>query len=241
MRTFVAACVLAGLALSGWAEDADAIRQRVLANRPAKDMTLKGRLFLSREKFVPVEIAIHSTATDTRTLYRGEDTELLVIQPWREPPRYYLKGAGELTGDARLGRLLGSQFTYFDLGLPFLHWPDAKLLGEARSRGRDCHLLEVTATNQPYARVKMWIDREYNALLRVEAYNRDGNPVRRWSVNSFRKVGGVWIPATMEAAFVPAGQALPAEERSKLELHQVNGDKPLAAEQFAPARFAPAR
>jgi len=32
-------------------------------------------------------------------------------------------------------RLLGSQFSYYDLGLPYLRWPDPKVVGEDRMRG----------------------------------------------------------------------------------------------------------
>jgi hypothetical protein len=239
MKSFLAAVAMALVALPVGAEDAAALLQRVTDNRPAKDISLKGRLFPTREKFVPVEILLKILPAETRTIYRGGATELLVVQPLRGAAKYYLKGKGELTGEARLGKLLDSHFTFYDLALPYLRWPDPKLVGEERSRGRDCHLVEVTGTNQPYARVKLWIDKEYAALLRAEAFNENGDPVRRFSVSSFRKVDDIWIPGGMEAAFVPAGQALPAQERSRLEIFDGNYDAKLPAEKFDERKFAP--
>jgi len=167
MKLLLATLALAiGLPASSLrAEEAVAILDRVLAHRPTKDLALKARLFLTRERFVPVEILIQHTPADTRTLYRGAQTELLVVQPLTAEPRYYLKGAGELTGARRLEKLLGSQFVFYDLGLPFLHWPGPKLVGEERTRGRDCFRIECQAAGQPYARVKLWIDKEYGAFV----------------------------------------------------------------------------
>ena len=229
------------------ADEAVAILNRVRANRPVKDLALKARLFLTRERFVPVEILIQQTATDSRTIYRGQQTELLVVQPLTGEPRYYLKETGELTGSRRLQKLLDSQFVVYDLGLPFLRWPDPKLIGEDRTRGRDCYLIECRAAAQPYARVKLWIDKEYNALLSAEAFNADDRLLRRFSVTSFKRVGEIWIPRGLESGLVLPGQALPAEERSRLEIYEGNYDAHLPADWFDPARFgdpagrAPAR
>jgi hypothetical protein len=240
MKLLLAALALAiGLPASSLrAEEAVAILDRVLAHRPTKDLALKARLFLTRERFVPVEILIQHRTADTRTLYRGAQTELLVVQPLTAEPRYYLKGAGELTGARRLEKLLGSQFVFYDLGLPFLHWPGPKLVGEERTRGRDCFRIECQAAGQPYARVKLWIDKEYGALLSAEAFNADDRLVRRFSVTSFKRVGEVWIPRGLESGFVLPGQALPAEDRSRLEISEGNYDAQLPAELFDPARFA---
>lgn len=239
MKPFLAGLLLALSACVAHAEDdARALLQRVITNRAAKDLALKARLFLTREKFVPVEILIQNRPTETRTLYRTETTRFLVVQPLAGEPSLFLAGTGELTGKQRLEKLMGSEFVYYDLGLPFLRWPDAKLLGDDRIRGRDCLLVESRATDQPYARVKLWLDKEYGALLRVEAFNADDQLLRRFAVTSFKRVGEAWIPRGLESATVPSGQALPAEERSRLDVYDGDYDAKLPAEWFDPARFA---
>jgi hypothetical protein len=222
------------------AEDAAAILQEVLQRRPTKDITLKGRLFITRDQFEPAEILVKNEPDQTRTIYRTGSMELLVVQPLTNAPRYYLKGKGELTGQARLGRLLDSQFVFYDLGLPFLHWPQAKLLGTETMRGRDCYLIEVSGPRDaPYSKVKLWIDKQYKGLLRAEACNENGDPVRRFSVTSFRKVDEIWVPSGLDSAYLPPGQALPAQERSRLEIREGNYDAQLPAAQFDPAGFGP--
>jgi len=218
-------------------QTAEAILDRVLSSRPTKDFSLKARLFVGQEDPIPVEILVKNTEIDTRTLYRGSNTEALVVQPVHGEPKFYLHGAGELTGGKRTEKLLGSNFTYYDLGLTFLRWPNVKLLDEDRVRGRDCFAIEARADGEPYTRVKLWIDKEYYALLRAEAFDINDNLTRRFAVTSFKKIGEVWIPRGLEASMVPAAQSLPSQEKSRLEVYEGNYDTKLPAEWFATEKF----
>ena len=243
MRLYSAAILATLLSLNAYADsaptnqDAHVILARVLASRPTKDFSLKARLFVGREDPVPVEILTKNTAEETRTIYRGGQTEALVVQPIHGEPRFYLRGVGELTGAKRTEKLLGSHFTYYDLGLPFLRWPNAKFLSEERVRGRDCFAIEGKADGEPYARVKMYIDKEYYALLRADAFDGNDNLVRRFAVTSFRKIGDLWVPRGSEAAFVPPGQSLPNQEKSRLEVYEGDYGTQLPVEKFATERF----
>lgn len=243
MRIFFMVALAAALPWAVFADPAatnqtaQGILDRVLANRPQKDFSLKARLFVGREDPVPVEISVKNTAADTRTLYRGSNTEALVVQPLRGEPKFYLRGVGELTGNQRTQKLLGSNFTYYDLGLAFLRWPNVKLLDEDRVGGRDCFAIEARAEGEPYPRVKLWIDKEYYALLRAEAFDTNDNLTRRFAVTSFKKIGDIWIPRGLEASRVPAAQSLPSEEKSRLEVYEGNYDTQLPAEWFATERF----
>jgi hypothetical protein len=245
MKPFVLAAVAILLPLIASADagstnvPADSIIARVLANRPTKDFSLKARLFVTREKVVQVEVLVKNSASETRTIYRNDKTQLLVVQPVHREPRYYLKGVGELTGERRMGRLLGSQFSYYDLGMPFLQWPNPRLVEEGRTRGRNCYVVQMTATNQPYARARLWIDKEYAAPLRAEVYDADDGLVKRISIASFKKLGEMWIPRGIEIATLLPGQALPAEERSRLEIFEGSYDSDLPADWFAPEQFGP--
>jgi len=240
--------VLAGLlSLNAYADpaptnqDARVILDRVLAGRPARDFSLKARLFVDRDQDpIPVEILAKNTPEETRTIYRSSKSEALIVQPVHGTVQFFLRGQGELTGAKRTERLLGSQFTYYDLALTFLRWPHAKFLGEEQVRTRDCFAIESTAEDEPYARVKIWIDKEYYALLRAEAYNKDGSTVRRFAVTSFRKMGELWVPHGLEASFVPPGQSLPSQEKSRLDIYEGDYGAELPAEWFATEKFGPA-
>jgi hypothetical protein len=152
-----------------------------------------------------------------------------------------LKGAGELTGARRMEKLAGSQFTYYDLGMPFLHWPTVKFVDEGRVRGQDCHILELTATNQPYSKVNVWIDQKYSALLRAEAYDENEGLARRLSIGSFKRLGDLWIPKGIDMAFILPSQALPSEEKSRLDIYDGNYETRLPAEMFDEAKFGTAK
>jgi hypothetical protein len=240
MRIYPVLAVAVLLSFNGYAEptptnqDARVILNRVLSNRPVKDFSLKARLFVGDADPVMVEILVKNTATDTRTIYRTAQTQVLVVQPVVGELHFYLRGVGELTGAQRTGKLLGSEFSYYDLGLPFLRWPNPKLLdADDRVRARDCYAIEISAEGEPYTRVKVWIDKEYYALLRAEAFDKNGNLVRRFAVTSFKKIGEAWIPRGLEAAILPPGQSLPNQQKSRLEVYEGNYDTQLPADWFA--------
>lgn len=218
----------------------EAILARVMANRATQDFSLKARLFVTRDRSLPLEILVKNTTEDTRTIYQSGKMQLLVVQPARGAPRIFLRGTGELTGTQRVERLLGSQFTYYDLAMPYLHWPEPKYTGIGRYRGRDCYAVESKASGEPYARVQMYVDKQYWALLRVVAFDENEQVARRLAITSFKRLGDVWVPRAIEIAFVPPGQMLPAEEKSRLEVYDGSYDAQLPADRFLPEHFAAA-
>lgn len=242
MNTRMFKLLAVGLLAAGVAQaqsnmNARALLERVTANRATKDFSLKARLFVDRDKTVPVDIFVKNSTNETRTIYRAGTNEFLVVQPVRGASRFYLTGAGELTGAWRMQRLFGSQFSYYDLGLSYLRWTNAVVVGEDRMRGRDCLIVEVKATGEPYPKVKLWIDKEFPALLRTEAYDENESPVRRMFITSFKRIGELWIPRGIEVATVLPG-ALPAEEKSRLDVYEGDYDTKLPAEKFAEGRFS---
>ena len=219
------------------AEDAAVVIRQMLAHRAQQDFSLQARLDMTRNQSTNLIMLVHNTADETRTIFRAGTTELLIIQPVTGAPHWFLRGAGELTGARLMEKWLGSEFTLYDLGMPFLHWPDAKLIGSDRARGQDCFILEMAATNQPYGRVKLWVEQKYFALLRAEAFDPDEALVRRLAITSFKRLGDLWIPRGIEMSFIPPHQALPAEEKSRLEIYAGDYAAKLPAEWFAEEKF----
>jgi hypothetical protein len=244
MRIYPILAMTALLCVNGYADlvssnqNAHVILDKVLANRPTKDFSLKARLFVGDADPVMVEILVKNTATETRTIYRGGQTQALVVQPVKGEPGFFLKGVGELTGARRTEKLLGSEFSYYDLALPYLRWQNPKMIDpDDRVRGRDCFAIENTAEGEPYARVKIWIDKEYYAPLRAEAFDKNGNLVRRFAVTSFKKIGEAWVPRGLEAAILPPGQSLPNQQKSRLEVYEGDYGTQLPGEWFASDGF----
>ena len=219
------------------AEDATNVLQRMLAHRVLQDFSLHARLDVDRNQSTNLAVLVHNTTNETRTLFRAGTTELLIVQPVNGAPRWFLRGTGELTGARLTEKWLGSQFTFYDLGLPFLHWPEAKLVGESQTRGQDCYLLEMTTTGQPYVRVNLWVEQKFFALLRTEAYDDREALVRRWAITSFKRIGEVWLPRGIDIAYIPPHQALPAEEKSRLEIVEGDYAAQLPADLFNEKKF----
>jgi hypothetical protein len=74
--------------------------------------------------------------------------------------------------------------------------------------------------------------------LRAEAFDVNGDLTRRFAITSFKRIGDVWIPRGLEAGFVPTGQSLPAQEKSRLEVYEGNYEALLPVEWFSTDRFA---
>ncbi len=199
--------------------DATAILSEVVRNRPRQNAILKGRLYPTRRADpVAVELLIKAEEQGTRTILRSGSLEWLIIQPDEGPVRWYKKGTGLLTVEQQTEPILGSQFSPYDMAAPYLRWGQSKLMGMERIKGRDCHLIEARSAEGPYRRVRLWVDRQQVGLLRAEAFNADDNLVKRFWVTSFMRLGEDWAPRGLEIAWRPAGQALPSEERSRMDL-----------------------
>jgi hypothetical protein len=219
--------------------DAEALLRRACAQRATTDFALKGRLWIERQPPVLIELWVHNSPHETRSLYRVGGQELLIVQPVGAPPRWYQLGTGELTGTNQTARWAGSHFTAYDLALPFVGWAGAKLVGEEKHRGQNCYLVEVTAPDAPYAKARLWLAREYGALLRVDLFDSDEALVRRLTVGSFKRLGELWIPRSLEVTVNLRFQSLPAQEKSRLEIYDGSYDTPLPAALLDEKRFAP--
>ena len=91
--------------------------------------------------------------------------------------------------------LRGGLITYEDLALGFLYWKAPTLLGTEVIRTRDAWKIEIPAppTGSQYGAVRVWIDQQSSALLRIEGYNREGKLAKRFEVVSAQKIDGQWM------------------------------------------------
>jgi len=89
----------------------------------------------------------------------------------------------------------GGLLTYEDLALRFLYWPNPRLLGSETLRSRPAFKIEIAApaSESDYGVVRLWIDKESGALLRIEGFNKEGRLAKRFEVVSAQKLGGQWM------------------------------------------------
>ena len=106
----------------------------------------------------------------------------------------------KLEGDALFEPVFeGVLHTPFDLLMPFTHWEDSTYEGPARVRSRIVQEFRMRAPEGGRAEaagihaVRIGLDDAYDALLRAEVLDAEGNVVSRFAVESFKKVGGRYI------------------------------------------------
>jgi hypothetical protein len=109
----------------------------------------------------------------------------------------------EITGD-KLEKIAPAQFdhkvrgtavTYEDLALRFLYWPNAKVIGDDTIQMVDCWMLELRAPprQSQYATVRLWVQKNGAAIMKVEGYDANGKLAKRFLVVSGQKIEGRWF------------------------------------------------
>jgi hypothetical protein len=105
------------------------------------------------------------------------------------------------TGERKIGgtkftqQVRDTDITYEDLSLRFLYWDKARVEGEARVKNFSCWIVltQPSVRNTDYGSVRLWISKEGSGLLRAEAFNWQGQLVKRFEVISGQKVESKWI------------------------------------------------
>ncbi len=159
-----------------------------------------------RTTVIPIVSRVLSSSTNVQVIYLAEPTPgqpaeaLTITHTTNAANRYTLAVATNLFASPLDSRQLirpfaGSDFTVFDLGLEFLHWPQQRVLLHEMSRSRSCWVLEsVTPSPVPggYTRVVSWVDVEYEGILQADAFEKVGDrePFKKFKVGALRKVGG---------------------------------------------------
>jgi hypothetical protein len=139
---------------------------------------------------------------------------LVVVHTDDQPTRYshsHLEGTAgsaaglvSVSGDQAMVPFVNSDFWLADLGLEFLHWPEQRIVEEAKIRmrkGRPCKVLE-SVNPQPnasgYTRVRSWIDTQTGKPILAEAFGPDNKLLKEFEVGSVTKVDGQWELKNME-------------------------------------------
>ena len=191
--------------------------------QPATNAAFSGLLRIrkadGRSLEVPITLTVLTGAASWSVTYQtaGSDElpveKLTVVHFADQPNRYSYARANQrdepleakpVSGEQLLTPLADSAFCLLDLGLEFLHWPQQRLLKRDRPelyKSRACHLLESldpAPLPRGYARVLSWVDKETGGLLKAEAYNKDNQLLKEFSVRSIMKVENHWQPQELK-------------------------------------------
>lgn len=88
-----------------------------------------------------------------------------------------------------------SDFWLADFGLEFFHWPNPRHIKSEMRKSRACYVIEsINPKPAPgqYARVHSWIDTEKGGLIRAEAFDAAGKPLKEFTISHPVKKNGRW-------------------------------------------------
>jgi outer membrane lipoprotein-sorting protein len=194
--------------------EARALVADMLAQKPAQTNTgrLKIRDANGMERELPMRFEIWSNPTSSTSVYQATDpkshqeTKLTVVHVDGQPNQYQLREGSaperKLAGDQTMIPFAGSDFWVADLGLEFLHWPQQRLKTKEMRRSRFCEVLESVnpkPSGQGYSRVVSWIEQERpHGIVHADAYDAQGDLIKRFDPTEFQKIQGEYQLAEME-------------------------------------------
>lgn len=133
--------------------------------------------------------------------------------------------------------LAGTDFTLFDLQMPFLQWPDFAYEGLAKVRSRPAHRFllyppaEFAAARPELGGVRVAIDTQFQAVVQVEQLGRDGRPTRSVTLLGLKKVGEQWLMKSVDL------RNLATRDKTRLTFKAAALDLVLPPEIFAPGQL----
>lgn len=214
----VLALLLALPALARAGDEPDAgtagrqLAAQLLAQHPTQNYTNHGVLKVKGAGGyrAEAELGVATTVTTTNwsttyTVGTGAPETLTIAHAEGAPNRYYYQApaaaAREVSGDATMSPVAGSDFWIADLGLEFLHWPQQTLLKKEVKRSRGCSVLESVNPHPSaggYARVVSWIDSDSGGVVQAFAYDVENKLLKEFYPKDLKKVDGQWQVGLME-------------------------------------------
>lgn len=132
---------------------------------------------------------------------------------------------------------MGTDFTNDDLVKEFSILDDYEhqLMGEEMVNDRNCYKLLLTpkpAAAVVWGKIITWIDKKDYLQLKAEYYDENGKLVNRMNGSNIRKLGGRWLPATLE--MIPVDKP---GQKTILEYRDIQFDQPLNENFFTVERM----
>lgn len=103
--------------------------------------------------------------------------------------------------------VLGTDLSWFDVGVDFVWWRNPTLSGTDRLKGRTCDLLDVTPPEPTpdCAKARLWIDRAQKVVMQAVQLDAKGRERRKLWIRATQKVEGRWVFKDLEVETVGTG------------------------------------
>jgi hypothetical protein len=154
---------------------------------------------------------------------------------WTQPDKGTVH---ETTIVETLQPVAGTDFTLFDLQMPFLHWSDFVYEGLAKVRGRPAHQFvlyppaDFAQARPDLSGVRVFLDTQFQALVQVEQLGPDGKPAKTVTLLDLKKVDGQWLVKSIDL------RNLGTRDKTRLTFKAAALNLTLPAGTFAPAQLA---
>ncbi|MES1195253.1 MAG: outer membrane lipoprotein-sorting protein, partial [Opitutus sp.] len=164
-----------------------------------------------------------------------------LIQSGTKPAAWIQSDQGvvhEATTAETLQPVAGTDFTLFDLQMPFLRWTDFVYEGLAKVRGRPAHQFVLyppasyAAARPVLSGVRVFLDTQFQALVQVEQLGPDGKPVKTVTLLDLKKVGDQWLVKSIDL------RNLVTRDKTRLTFKAAALNLTLPADTFTPAQLA---
>lgn len=133
--------------------------------------------------------------------------------------------------------IAGTDFSLFDLQMPFLHWTDFAYEGLAKVRSRPAHRFllyppaDFAAARPDLSAVRVFIDTQFQALVQVEQLGPDGRVMKSVALIDLKKVGEQWFVKSVDL------RNHVTRDKTRLTFKAVALDLALPADAFSPAQL----
>jgi Outer membrane lipoprotein-sorting protein len=223
MHNKIALCLLALATSSAFAASppsAKEILESVRLRQSQQQQQFEGKL---REDATVVPFRFTQTGPVIRYSFTKPDEALQLRLGDNESRLEEVTGEGvEKISPAQFDRKIrGTAVTYEDLALRFLYWPNAQVIGDDTIQLVDCWRLELRAPprQSQYSTVRIWVQKDGPAVMKVEGYDSAGKMVKRFTVVSGQKIEGRWFLKQMRIETFDPGTAK-VKTRTYLEINK---------------------
>jgi len=172
-----------------------------------KDLILKGRV-QSGEKKIPVVVRTRDRLIQFEFQDRPLEIRVRFAPEGSLIQRRSKKDAEwqVVTGAEKTSSVAGTDLAYEDLGIDFLRWPDAKLVGNDNIIMLDCWTYEANPpVESNYAKVRYWISKTYLTMIRADGLNAQGQAIKRFTFNSVIEAEDTVVIGEMKVAKLTPG------------------------------------
>ena len=136
------------------------------------------------------------------------ESHLLLLRMEEHPISYVVEPRSEveeLRGEALVEPILGTDYSAFDLQMPFLFWPETEYEGRYLLRGRSTYTFLAHPPesfsedeNWPWRTVRLHFDAEFEALMQVDWLDRRERARRTLALLEIKEVEDQWIPRMLD-------------------------------------------